>query len=277
MCSCLYLHLISSSHFLAISTVNNLIRIRNNTSTGPKFCEFLEDKILEHRPDVVFVDPLLAYAGGDIIKQDYMSMFLRIVVGPIIDRTQVLLIWAHHTGKPGGLANGQEKTQEQNKYAGLGSSEIQNTCREVINLTDNGDGNFSLQFSKRGRRLGMKEPDGTPSNILNIEQSSDGIVWKRAEGEKAHASKRGSDFLFQKSMVRKWIVGEGQVIRAEAVTWGKTHRMGEKLIINILDTLAEENVAVNRIYKYKRPARLGPDGKKVKGEQPNIYTTTPPE
>jgi hypothetical protein len=44
--------------------------VRNNTSAGQAFCEFLENQILEHQPDVVFVDPLLAYAGGDVIKQD---------------------------------------------------------------------------------------------------------------------------------------------------------------------------------------------------------------
>jgi RecA-family ATPase len=97
---------------------DRLTVVRNNSTVGLPFCESLENSIVEHQPDVVFVDPLLAYAGGDIIKQDYMSKFLRTMIGPIIDRTQVLLIWAHHTGKPGGLANGQERTEEQNKYAG---------------------------------------------------------------------------------------------------------------------------------------------------------------
>jgi AAA domain len=253
---------------------DRLTVVRNNTSAGQAFCEFLENQILEHQPDVVFVDPLLAYAGGDVIKQDYMSKFLRTMIGPVIDRTQVLLIWAHHTGKPGGLANGHERTEEQNKYAGLGSSEIQNTCREVINLADEGGGSFVLQFSKRGRRLKMKTLDGIPSNVLRIEQSSDGIVWKRAEGDKVHATKKQSRFISQKSNVRMWVVGKGQVVRTEAVEWGKMNGIGENLMIKILDLLVADKGDINRIYKYNRTARTGPDGKTIKGAQPFIWTTT---
>jgi hypothetical protein len=149
--------------------------------------------------------------------------------------------------------------------------------REVINLADEGGGSFLLQFSKRGRRLGMKTLDGAPSNVLRIEQSSDGIVWKRAEGDRVHATKKQSNFMFQKSTVRMWVVGKGQVIRAEAVIWAKTNKIGENLMINILDALAaEEDATVNRIYKYKLTARIGPDGKKVKGDLPFVWTTKPP-
>lgn len=55
--------------------------------------------------------------------------------------------------------------------------------------------------------------------------------------------------------------------------------MGVKFIVNTANALVEETktAEVNRIYKYKRLAEIGPDGKKVKGEQPTIYTIEPPK
>jgi hypothetical protein len=53
-----------------------------------------------------------------------MSRFLRNWINPVLHETGVLLIWIRHISKPSKNANGQENSAEQNKYAGLGSSEL---------------------------------------------------------------------------------------------------------------------------------------------------------
>jgi hypothetical protein len=101
--------------------------------------------------------PLMAYAGGDVLNLAVMTRFLRNKVQPTVTKSRILSGWVHHVGKPGGDANGHEKSDEQKKYAGLGTSEMQNVWREVINMSDQGDGLYQLKFSKHGNRLGRNE------------------------------------------------------------------------------------------------------------------------
>lgn len=117
-----------------------------------------------------------------ILKQDVMSRFLRNLINPVLHETGVLLIWIHHISKPSKNANGQENSAEQNKYAGLGSSELQNACREVMTLSELGEGKFCLEFTKRGRRFGLRDGNGSPIRKLNIEHHKDGIVWVKSSG-----------------------------------------------------------------------------------------------
>jgi hypothetical protein len=72
-----------------------------------------------------------------------------------------------------------------------------------------------------------------------------------------------------------WVVSRGQVVRTEAVEWGKMNGIGENLMSKILDLLVAEKGDINRIYKYNQAARTGPDGRTIKGAQPFIWTTTP--
>lgn len=258
---------------------SGLVIINEDSKTSVAFTKFLEDKINEHRPDIVFVDPLLAYIGGDILKQEVASKFLRNDINPILRRTNALLIWVHHTSKPGGNANGKEPSAEQNKYSGLGSSELQNTCREVMNLSDLGDGLFELSFMKRGGRLGLKGEDGKPIRKFNIEHGKDGIVWTLAAGDKANANKAKAKNIKAVERVQAHIIAQVTITIDQLKTWASQQEgIGMNAAVAAAKAMAhDETPRENRIYMYKLDPIIGTDGKKVKGEPPTVFSTKRPK
>ena len=185
----------------------NLIIRRVDSVTGSRFVSYLEACIKLHEPDIVFVDPFLAYVGDDALQQKVMSNFLRVQINPILRKTGALLIWIHHVVKPGGNANGKEKSAEQNKYSGLGSSDFQNALREIIAMTDNGDKTFKLEFSKRGRRTGFKDEYGNPTKFITIKHSETGIAWMKCAGAEAKGTATERKKAKDTDDVRKFIRG----------------------------------------------------------------------
>jgi len=247
------------------------LRIVNEDSrTGSAFVKFLEAKINEHKPDIVFVDPLLAYIGGDMLKQEVMSRFLRNEINPVLRRTNALLIWVHHVSKPSNNANGKEPSAEQNKYAGLGSSELQNTCREIINLSEQSAGIFELSFTKRGGRLGITGEDGKPLRKFNIEHNSKGIVWGKCEGPQATANKKATRHLKQVEQVGKYIESKKTVDKDTLTTWAKGQDIGRDNAIAMAKALAQEKDRKVRVYMYSDPEY------NEKGVKPKVFSIVPP-
>lgn len=74
-------------------------------------------------------------------------------------------------------------------YDGMGSSEIVNWARAVLNLTPGEDGDFDLSVTKRPKRHGMTDIDGLPSNSIRLVQAKDRIHWERAPKMFAPAKK----------------------------------------------------------------------------------------
>jgi hypothetical protein len=257
----------------------NLV-IRRVTGIRGEFSGYLQYAIDRYKPDLIIIDPLFAYAKGDVRSQEVMADMLRGEVNPILRKTGVTLIWNHHTGKPGEQGNGQEKSHEKKVYDGFGSSDIQNTMREVISLGRvNDDGLFEIHLGKRGRRAGIVDPKTLkPVTRFNIEHGQHGIVWQLATGQKATADKAKARNIKAYGMVRDLIVDRKSVTKPELKAWAsKTAGVGVNSAQDYAEELCGDPEQKPRIWKYKRPAMIGPDGKKQKGEQPTVYSTIPPE
>lgn len=255
----------------------NLIVINNDRATGDNFRDLLRHRVKQVQPDIVFVDPLLAYVGGDMLKQEVMSKFLRNTINPVLRQTGALLIWVHHIAKPPGRPNGQEASAEEKKYSGLGSSELQNTCREVITLSEVGDGLFELSFTKRGSRLGLRDKDGNVIKRFNVEHGKDGIIWRKSDGDKATADKKGAKSIGELKKIRDEIIRRKTMTKDELMTWASQNSIGQNKAVSAAKAMAEDKTEQeNRIWSYKRPATVGPDGKKAKGEQALVFSIVPP-
>ena len=144
--------------------------------TGEVFARFLAHVCRVHRPDIVWVDPLLSFLGGEISRMQDTSRFLRNQVQPVIEDADVGLVVVHHTGKPP-KSDDAKYSGHDLAYLGIGSSDITNWARATSTLIRDGDdGNrFMLEHAKRGDRAGC------PRRVC-IQHAKDGICWLPAEG-----------------------------------------------------------------------------------------------
>jgi hypothetical protein len=161
---------------------SNLVFERVIGATGPKFLAVLRSLIQLHRPNLVFVDPLFAFAGCDLIDAPQMSAFLREGLIPLAVRNNVGVHVVHHIGKPARDNNAKQSWSELDyQYLAFGSSEIQNAFRGVnVLLPVSGhEGVFRLILSKRGSRAGALDIDGERTTTLYIQRAKTGIFWSQ--------------------------------------------------------------------------------------------------
>lgn len=167
--------------------------IRCRGLTGTAFCQWLESQISKHKADIVYVDPLLRFAGVDVTRTDQATRLLNDSLDPILARTGVVLIGIHHTGKPK-----QDKTYTKGMtiydymYSGLGSSELVNWARAVTVILPIAEGIFEVKLAKRGKRAWATHPDGSQTTSIYLQHHEDRIFWLQIEPpEQYQETKRG--------------------------------------------------------------------------------------
>jgi hypothetical protein len=146
-----------------IQTANEgIITCTEDSRTSVAFCNNTLAPLLElHRPDLVWIDPALAYLGGDSNSQKDVGIFLRNLVNPLLHKFNCGGVICHHTNKP---ARGEEKPTWQAgdfAYLGAGSAEWANWARGVLAIRSIGSHKvFELRAGKRGGRIGWKNALG---------------------------------------------------------------------------------------------------------------------
>jgi len=146
-----------------------------NEKTGRKFVdEVLRPLLHDIKPDLVVIDPALAYLGDDMLKQDKVSEFTRGCLSPLLKEYKCGLIIVHHTNKTTNSASAGAA------YAGAGSAEWANWARAIVVLMPK-DGRFKLILAKRGSRIGWKQADGkTPllEKSVGHSQEEGTLYWR---------------------------------------------------------------------------------------------------
>jgi hypothetical protein len=181
---------------LPVSKIEHKLTVITETSVcGPAFHPWAKALIIKHQPDLVIVDPVFAYIGGNASDQGIVSTWLRNGLGTISAETGATWILVHHVRKPADVEF--ERKNADYAYAGFGSVEFANFCRGVLNLRDVGGGRFELRAAKRGKRAGLLDNNGHPTDAIYLRHGRSGIFWERAdepedarlEGELADALK----------------------------------------------------------------------------------------
>jgi hypothetical protein len=155
-----------------------------DSRTGKDFGQVLDRLLDRHKPDLVIVDPALAYLGGDALKQADVTAFCRNILNPIIHRHQVGLILVHHTNKPPKAddSNGGDGWKAGDlAYLGQGAADWANWARGVIAIRSVGSHSvFKLCLGKRGGRVGWKDADGKTLYAKDIAHAKEPgtICWR---------------------------------------------------------------------------------------------------
>jgi replicative DNA helicase len=157
---------------------------REAVATGEAFGKLLRTLVKTHEADIVFIDPLLAFAGIDITDQKEASHFLRHILQPILNETGVILVAMHHTGKPRSKSDKEGQTIADLAYSGLGSSELTNYFREVAVLARcQGDAPiYKFGLTKRRSRSDLTDINGNWAGEIFIRHSPvRGVIkWERS-------------------------------------------------------------------------------------------------
>ena len=164
--------------------ISNVMFARVTSQTGEDFAKVIANILDQHgQKDLVFVDPLLSYIGDDINQQKVVSHFLRNLCNPIAFQRKFAWVFSHHTGKPSSDSKSRKHWNEGDfAYIGIGSSELTNWARAIAVLQSTPhDGIYKLLLSKRGRRAGVVDVNGQPTNLIPMKHADSGIYWEPCE------------------------------------------------------------------------------------------------
>ena len=158
--------------------------VRDCTSTGEKFVDRVRRLVEKHKPDLVWIDPLLAFIGGDLSSQETASAFLRNMLNPLSLSAGFAWMLIHHTPKPIREGNGYQGADKA--YSGFGSSELTNWARSVLTLAPSGEDAegkriYRLEVTKRGKRSNLNSKGIIAQNAVqphvSLRHSDVGLAW----------------------------------------------------------------------------------------------------
>jgi hypothetical protein len=251
----------------------NIIVARDDQCSGLVFLhETVRPLLLEHKPDLLCIDPALSFLGGDTNSQKDVGGFLRNGLNPLLREFNCGCVIVHHTNKP---PMGREKPGWGGgdfAYLGSGSAEWANHARAVLALRSVGSHEvFELQAAKRGVRLRWKEQDGvTPSYTKLIAHSKQpGVIcWGAADEEDLPppATKRQptmEDLLAH-------VPHEGKI--PKEILRNKANGAG--IALNKINPLINQAVEAGRICEWKEK-RSGTNPRKSYSRSPQPSTTSP--
>jgi hypothetical protein len=161
--------------------------VRENARTATEFVTHTLRPLIDcHRPDLLWIDPALAYLGGESNSQRDVGHFLRNLLNPLLTEYRCAAVVVHHSNKP---PSGQQKPQWQAgdyAYLGGGSAEWANWARAVLVIRSIGSEEiFELRAAKRGRRLQWTDKAGnfTSHKFIAWSKDRDTIFWREPDPE----------------------------------------------------------------------------------------------
>lgn len=179
---------INPQDFDELNSRFRIIRCRGRT--GADFCKWLMEQCFIFQADLVYVDPLLRFAGIDVSRQDQCTRFLNEQMDPMLAETKAVVIGAHHTGKPKSAKETAGWTIYDHAYSGIGSSELVNWARaiSILKLRDESDGTFELLLAKRGARAWAHHPVKEEENkafttTIYLRHSKTHVFWEQLAPE----------------------------------------------------------------------------------------------
>ena len=167
---------------------DRVIICTEDTRSGFEFCTAVVEPLLEKfRPDLLWIDPALAYIGGDSNSGKDVGGFLRQGLNPLIHRYGCAVVIIHHTAKPLRVTEGAKAGSQDFAYAGSGSAEWANWSRATLALDPVADGVFRLIARKRGSRLRWKDEAGesTVRRCIRHCREEGRVWWEEATEEEA--------------------------------------------------------------------------------------------
>jgi len=161
-----------------------VIYIKEKALTGENFIRQLRRLVQKHRPDIIRIDPLHAYAGGDVCDPAITTPFLRNGLNPILEEFRCAAIVCHHTPKTTYRDTAKWNASDW-MYAGAGNADVTNWARAILVIDSTRvHGAFVFRAAKRGSRIGWADDDGhRVYDRVFCHHAGDAIFWRDATDE----------------------------------------------------------------------------------------------
>jgi hypothetical protein len=230
--------------------------------TGAEFIAWVEKRLAMGRFDLVRIDPLQAYTGGDVREPALLASFLRTGLGPVLQRQQLAGILNHHTPKTTHRDTSLWRNSDW-MYAGAGGAEITNWARAIMVIDPTYlPHTYRFIAAKRGARIGWFDDGGEREFFRYFCHASDGLYWRAAtpqdiaEAEEAaeRARNRGvpeSEAADLKALIPK----TGSIGKNELLS--KATKPPHKIGLNRARAFIGELLAAGEIFEHRlrRPGR----------------------
>lgn len=164
----------------------NLTTITEKARTAERFIsEVLTPALHHYRPDIVRIDPLLAYLGADPTDTAKLSQFCRNLLNPLLDTYDCGCILNHHTPKTTNRDTSNWRASDW-MYSGAGGAELTNWARAILVVEPTSNpAAFRFIAAKRGRRIDWCDDEGEATFQRVFCHSEGSISWREATPEEA--------------------------------------------------------------------------------------------
>jgi AAA domain len=158
--------------------------------SGLHFLTTIVDPVLNRdRPDLMLINPLLGYVGGDVRNPEITGPFLRNSLLPILDKYNVGAFIMHHTPKTNFRTTGKWSSVDW-QYAAAGNADLTNAMRCILVLEPTALSHvFRLMAPKRGQRVGWEDDYGHTQFEQFVAWEKDSIWWRAATPQEIREAK----------------------------------------------------------------------------------------
>jgi AAA domain-containing protein len=157
--------------------------VTHKSCTGPEFLTKVVRPLLNRdKFDLLRINPLQAYLGGDIKDPAVTGAFLRNGLNPLLEEFHCGNLTVHHTPKVTFRETKEWKASDW-MYAGAGAADITNWARAILVIEATDDPYiFKFIAAKRGSRIGWIDGDtGEKEFIRYFAHEKGGIFWRDAD------------------------------------------------------------------------------------------------
>jgi hypothetical protein len=259
--------------------------------TGAVFlAEVVEPLLGKHRPDILRIDPLLAYLGADVNDAKETAAFLRNGLNPLLEKYNCAAIVNHHTPKVINRDTSKWRASDW-MYAGAGSADVTNWARAILVIEPTHAPHvFKFIAAKRGGRIGWRTEDGDVKyERLFCHDTGGGLAWRDAtEHDKLAIEikkpKKSGEETKTKEDVYDLVPTEGAIPKNALVSVARSIGIGFNRARGFIAELV--NAGKLHVYKVKRPKtnpeihisrHPPPDSEVDFHEDPHTFTVKPCE
>lgn len=242
------------------------------------FASTVRPLLQRHHPDLLWIDPALAYLGGDTSSQSVVSDFLRNGLNPLVREFNCGVIIVHHTNKPPATRDKSMWAGGDFAYLGSGSAEWANWARAVLAIRNLGSRSvYELVAGKRGGRLRWVEEDNvtrTFSKYIAHDKEHGHICWRHATGEeldevKADATGTRSGVSVEVKVLSK-VPPVGSISKNELIRLCKRDGVGDRKARETIDGL----VGRAQLHEWGLPRQNARPEMQI-GRQPHVDASEP--